>query len=512
MGFNTNATFDLKSIERLWPKFLGMLVVWGLVMAMSVWLYNFLKINSLKWLCVWAAFTFMAIFLFWTIQTKRWFQRTGYSVLLVFFGIVCLGCITFYYVYPNLIKDKYLDIVYIRYWLTAFIVIVLSIIAYFSLFKKHEGLSIVFMVSNQSQYEQEIKEALCEARNKVEQLDDHIQIIIPPFGIANSHKECERYINSHFNQADAIIFASLINSPQNSEFGYSFNRFTSIMSDRYVEKESHYAEKVKSLMDESYRCHEWNTLNIKTDQISRQIVVAENLSHLFLMYVSCIYLQKHKYSDAAEVADKLYIYTLTGNPRYDNLVKDLLAHSYMMAQYNEEYDNQDYHLANEILDECVSKLPQLKTSLAYELSKARIYFYKGDIKGSKQMTKLAKAGHANSEWYVAANLAFYAIYEKKPKEIVSHYKKMLKMPERDPNEVEYAIRFMKIECDKTKDRVYLMGLYHGIAFLYNYIDEKLSEKYLKKTKDYARVNGYQELEAMRELIIKSRGKLLPKNK
>ena len=64
----------------------------------------------------------------------------------------------------------------------------------------------------------------------------------------------------------------------------------------------------------------------------------------------------------------------------------------------------------------------------------------------------------------------------------------------DKKEVDYAIRFLKIEASKSNDRAYLMFLCHGIAFLYLYFDQSRSDKYLKQTRDYAGVNGYQELE------------------
>ena len=513
MGINTNFTGDApKLIKELWPTFWGLVFVWVLEILISIWSFQALKLDSLLFMTIWGAFLFVTTFLIWTIHTKRWFQRTSYLILIHYVGIICVGACVYLWIYPFLIKGTGLDIALIRYWLTAIVVIALMACSYYNVCKKRDGLCIVFMVKNRSQHEHDIMQALVAARDKVEETANNIQIVIPPFGIAETPKGCKRYINSHFNQADAVIFASLIDSPQGSEFGYSFNGFTSMMSDRYVKKENRDDESVKMLMDESYRCHEWNTLNINTNQISRQLEVASNLTHLFLMYVSCIYLQKHKYSDAIGVADALYTYSITGIKRYDDAIRELLAHSYITAQYIEEYDNQDYGRALEILDECVQKLPQMRSTLTYDLSMARIHFYEGNLQESKNMTKRAKARHSNADWYVAVNLAFYAIYEKKPKELFSHYKRMLKMQKQDKKEVDYAIRFLKIEASKSNDRAYLMFLCHGIAFLYLYFDQSRSDKYLKQTRDYAGVNGYQELEEMRNLIQTSRGKLKVKQK
>lgn len=507
MGINTNVTADApKLIKELWPTFWGMVFVWVLEVVFSMWLSQSLKIESPTLVALWSLFLFVTTFLVWTIQTKRWFQRTGYWILLHYFGTLLIVC-TVYLTYPYLIERSKLDIPYIRYWLPVVIGAILITCSYLYICRKHNGLCVVFLVRNQSQYERDILQALAEAQSMVEQVADNIQIVIPPFGIANTPKGCERYINSHFNQADAVIFASLIDSPQGSEFGYSFNRFTSMMSDRYIKKRNRDEESVRVLMDESYRCHEWNTLNINTDQISRHLEVAGNLTHLFLMYVSCIYLQKNKYTEAIGVSEALYTYASTGNARYDDLVRELVVHSYVTAQYIEEYDNQDYNRAHEILDECVRRIPQMKHSLLYELSMARIYFYEGNIKESKRITKSIKTNRPTAGWYVTTNLAFFAIYEKKPGEMVSHYKRMLKMQKQDRREVDYAIRFLKIEMSKTNDLSYMMGLCHGIAFLSLYFDETQSDKYFKKTRDYVSIAGYRELEPMRQLIISSKGKL-----
>ena len=508
MGFNTNISIDiLKLIEKLWSKIWGLILLCIFEIAFGIWGYSSINCDVSIKICIHVeCLLLLATILVWAIHTKRWFQRTGNKVLFIYFGVICLGSLIYFYVYSYFTGTKY-DILYVCYWLPIFGIVLLLGVANYYISKKRTDLCVVFMVSNQSRYEQDIMQALIEARNKVEQIDSKIKIVIPPFGIVNSVNECKKYINGFFNQADAIIFASLINSPEGSEFGYSFTRFSSLMSDRYIKKETRDDDEVAILMDESYRCHEWNTLNINTDQISRQLKIAGNLTHLFLMYVSCIYLQKHKYTDAIDVADSLYTFTSTGNQRYDNLVQNLMANSYLTAQYIEEYDNQDYHKAHSILEECVRKLPHMKKTLAYNLSMARIYFYEGNLKRSKQMTKQVKGFSGNSEWYVAINMAFYAIYEKKCKEIVSYYKKMLKMQKQDKKEVDYAIRFLKIELDKTNDITYKMRLCHGLAFLYNYLDENKSKMYLRKVNSYASIDGYRDLETMRELICTSRGKL-----
>ena len=173
--------------------------------------------------------------------------------------------------------------------------------------------------------DEQIKKSLEEARYRIEEIDPDIQIVIPPFGIANSIRAAEKYINGHFNQADAVIFARMTDSNEGSEFGYQFTKFTSRFSNRYIKASEMMTNEVDYLMTQSYKCHEWNTLNIDKDSISQTLEVAGNLQDLFLMYVSCIYLYKNKYSNAIAVADRLYTYTGTGNTGFDNMVKELLA-------------------------------------------------------------------------------------------------------------------------------------------------------------------------------------------
>lgn len=508
MGVNTNLTVDIsKLISKVWPTFLGVLIVWVIEVILYYLLFRCLEIDFKKYAIISSLFLFVTTFLVWVIHTKRWFQITGYWILIHYVIILGGGVGAYYLCYPLFVQKTHLDIAILRYCLTAFAIFILFVCSYLVVRRKHKGLCIVFMVTNKSTHESDIMQALIEAKNRVDEVASNIQIVIPPFGIAGTPIACKHYINGHFNQADALIFASLINSPEGTEFGYCFNRFTSIMSDRYVKRAHRDDNGVNMLIDESYRCHEWNTLNINNDQISRQLEVAGNLTHLFLMFVSCIYLQKHKYTDAIGIADKLYTYSSTGNKPFDDLVMKLLRYSYMSAQYNEEYDNQNYELALEILSECAKKLPQFKNSLAYDLSMARIYFYDGNLKESKKMTRHAKASHPNADWYVTVNYAFYAIFENKYREIASHYKKLLKMDSQNKDEVEYAIRFLRIEESKTDDKYYLIGLYYGIAFLSLYYDERLSARYLRKITSFSKLECYKELEPMRALIASSKGKL-----
>lgn len=510
MSLNTNGTIDIpKTIRELWPSMGGMFFVWGVEVVFSFWLFQTLKLDEIVWLGVWGLFLFVTTFLVWTIQTKRWFQRTGYRILICYLCIIGIGVCVYYGMYPKLIAGTKLDWPFIQYWGTALLVAFLCVVLYYCYFHvgKRDDLLIVFLVSNRSSHECDIKKALEEARNQIEQITRNIHIVIPPFGIANGISQCERYINGHFNQADVVIFASMTDSCEGSEFGYKFTRFTSRISKRYIKTNKEDEIGINHVLTESQKGREWNTLNIRKDDISRTLEVAGNLKDLFLMYVSCIYLYKHRYSEAIKVTDQIYTYRATGNITFDNVVKDLMVNAYLTAARAEEQENRDFNRANALLEECIQKLPQVRDSLPYKLALARLHYYNNNLHESKKVTKSIKALFPWAEWYWTINLAFYAIFERKPKEVYSHYKHLLKAPCPTREEVDFSIRFQEKELKETIDDQYRLFLYHGLAFLNLYINEKKSSRYIKMAELYANIEGYEALEKMRKLINNSSGKL-----
>lgn len=518
MGFNLNGTADIprliRLIEKIWPTILGVLIAF-LIVIITVVYFNRTLIH-ISW--IYAILSLIVLlpttFLIWTIATKRWFQRTGYWIILVLVAALASGFIFYSVVYPLYVENTMCDVGYIRWWGSCLAAILIERGCYLSFFRfaSRKNLCIVFLVSNRSSHEHDIKKSLEEARHRIEEIDSDIQIVIPPFGIANSICAAERYINGHFNQADAIIFARMIDSNEGSEFGYQFTKFTSRFSNRYIKVSDMMTREVDYLMTQSYKCHEWNTLNIDKDSISQTLEVAGNLRDLFLMYVSCIYLYKNKYSNAIAVADQLYTYIGTGNTGFDNLVKELMAHSYVVAEQTEEHENRDFARAHEILDECIVKLPSMKHSLSYKLALARLYYYEGNLRESKRATKDVKNTFKNSEWYWTINMAFYAICERKAKEVYTHYKRLTKITPPGLEEIEFPRRFQEKELKETSDDQYRIFLLHGIAFLSLFTDDKASTKLLKKAEIYSRLEGYIELEKVRDLIESQRGKLIFKPK
>ena len=510
MGLNLNGTFDvLKLIAEKWSTIWGMLGAWIIEVIIVVYVNHHLNICSWLSASLFLAYMLPTTFLLWTIATRRWFQRSTYNVFLPYAAITAVCAVFYIYLYPNLIEHTKVNLPYMNIWGTALLAVLLGIITYICYFcyGKRDDLWIVFLVSNRSSHEKDIKKALDEARIQIEQIAPQIHIVIPPFGIANGIGQSERYINGHFNQADAVIFASMTDSSEGYEFGYKFTRFTSRMSRRYIEPPKDDDFDVDRVLTESQRGREWNTLNISKDDISRTLEVAGNLKELFMMYVSCIYLYKHRYTEAIAIAEQLYTYKATGIVPFDDVVKDLVANAYVTAARAEEENNRDFGRAKALLDECIRKLPHVKYSLVYKLALARLYFYDNNMRESKRVTKSVRASFPWAEWYWTINLAFYARCERKPKEVYTHYKHLIKAPKPTQEEVEFSIRFQEKELKYTIDDQYRLFLYHGLAFLNLYLDEKKSNHYLNMVEGNQNIEGYDGLAKMRELILSSKGKL-----
>jgi hypothetical protein len=109
-------------------------------------------------------------------------------------------------------------------------------------------------------------------------------------------------------------------------------------------------------------------------------------------------------------------------------------------------------------------------------------------------------------------MAFYAIYERKAKEVYSHYRRLTKIAPPGLEEIEFPRRFQEKELKETHDDQYRMFLLHGISFLSLFTDDKASIRLLKEVERYSKLEGYNDLQKVRELIESQQGKLLYKRK
>ena len=521
MELKDDASTNLLSILGLifrswrWPK--------GLLLAifLELCLIFFFEILNLSLLSKVSLFMLSAMItsLIWVVSNKRAFQKTGYWIFLWFSIVIGIICLFPTFVYNNYIINSSWDLPFIRFWGTTVVALCLFSGYYIVDFKivHRNKLCIVFLISNYSKYENKIRQTLENARYKIESEVANINIVIPPFGIADDVKKCDFFINNLFCQADAVIYTRIIDS--NDEFGYKLTNFTSRMNSR------HMSQKVDDIdhchiLSEASKCKDWNTLNKEGNSIAKKGIMANDLYQLLLIYVGCIYLYKRMYSDALPIADKLFRHSGEDGSRLNDLTNALLADAYLTAAQWEEQENQDYNKALNNLHDCVVRLPYISTTLRYKLAMARNMLLLGNIKESKKMTKSVTPSSSTRnavngyirdphmyDWYVNINLAFYAIYERRPLEVISNYKRLFKSPSPNKKEIEFAINFLQNQYKTTYDDQYRMFLLHGIAFLSLYIDKKKSMSFLERAESYKEMQGYSQLLKLRNLITEYNGNL-----
>lgn len=508
--FSTNPLELIQIISRLWRWPIGLLGLFFIEMYIVL----FADIISLSQLfkVILLLLLFINTSLIWAISNKLAFHRTKYWTLLWLSIIEGITSLFPTIIYNNLIINTRFNLPYMQLWGTILIALILFSIYYVIDFKftHKNGLIIVFLISNTSKFETKIRSTLEEARYKIEKEDPNINIIIPPFGIANNIKKCELFIKNLFCQADAVVYTRVIDS--NDEFGYKFTDFTSRMNSRHMSKKTGDINH-NQILSEASKCKDWNSFNKEGNSITKKEIMANDLFQLLLIYVGCIYLYKKMYSEAIPIADKLFKHSRGEENRLKQLTNELVSYAYLTAERWEEQENQDYNKALQNLQECKKRLPYITTTLRYKLAMARVKLLLGDIKSSKKYTKSVKPSNSAQksafgevknphiyDWYIHINLAFYAIYERKPIEIISNYKKLFKSPFPNKEEVAFAINFLQNQYKDTYDDQYRMFLLHGIAFLHLYLDKKKALSYIEEAKSYKELQGYNQLLRLRNII------------
>ena len=228
-NITTNSFDVLRFIVSHWRWFRGLLCV----IALEFFLLCCFSIDHEDSIIIKvgvAAAMSVITFFVWVINTKRWFHRTQYWVLLWILLIMLCGVFFAYVVYPIYIENTSYGTELTRWGGAVIICMLLFLLYYLFDFKfcKRKSLYIIFLISNFSKNEEKILTTLNTARREIEDASKDIKILIPPFGIANSITECERFINGWFCQADAVIYTQMIES--DDEFGYKFTNFTSRMN------------------------------------------------------------------------------------------------------------------------------------------------------------------------------------------------------------------------------------------------------------------------------------------
>lgn len=493
MSTNNNLTYNVVDIFKFvfskWRHFWGCLLVMAIEDILMICLPFPDSITIPVRLGILPG-AFVITFFVWTISTDRWFHRSSYWALLWITLFVGAAFLFGYVIYSTCIKDTIVDISYIQWWGSILVFVILFVIYYVLDFKllHQDRRVILFLVADASKYEEQVKSILNEARHRIQSIDQSIIVIIPPFGIAKSISACEKYINGWFCQADAIVYARLIEG--NSESEFKFVDFTSRMNIHRIPKKRDNIN-VGQILTDASKCKDWNTLNKNDNAIAIKEIMASDLAQLLLIYVGCILLYKMKYSVAIPVVDKLFEFDNIENPVLNSITNNMMSYAYLTAAQWEEQQTLNYQQSLDDLEACKKKLPQVVSMLKYKLAMARVMMHLGKIQESMKFTKSitpsakATVGKQSSDtheydWYIRINLAYYAIYDRKPKEVFSNYKALLKTKAPAKEEVDFAIWYQLNELKKNPDDQYRMFLFHGLAFLHLYLDINMSKSFLTK--------------------------------
>ena len=160
MGLNLNGTADVpKLVEKIWSTIWGVFVAF-LIEIIAVVYFNHTIINS-SWVYVGLLLIMLlpTTFLLWAIATKRWFQRSTYWTLLAFIAVLATGVLFYSVLYPLWIERTKYDLPFVQWWGSGLTIILIGIVSYlcFFRFESHKKLCIVFLVSNRSTHEHELR-------------------------------------------------------------------------------------------------------------------------------------------------------------------------------------------------------------------------------------------------------------------------------------------------------------------------------------------------------------------
>ncbi len=450
--------------------------------------------------------------LIWHIETQRWFQRNPKHIWYI--SILPIAISVFFHLWlydwffrSGLVIPKAICTLTLLLILLGLSLGLYCILTHFQ--KDKQKLIIAFLVSNKSKHEKEIRAMLDECKDKIEERDNRIKIVIPPFGIANNRNACTRFLNCWFSQVDAIVCTKISDSAT-QEFGYEVSNFTSQIRKKIIRKHAGEAnQSINFVLQECYKDRDWNTFHIKADNITVTHTISNYLYQILSLYVSCIYLYIDRYDDALMGVERLYSLKEYEGTRINALAQELLSKAYLLFIQTEIEDkSHDYNTALTLLNICADRVPYITSKLSYILLKARILFYIGKVKDSKKLTHTL-CSISQYDWYMNINFGFYAIYEQKPLEVYYRYRQLLKsvhIPNKE--EVNFAIQFQEQQLKEANDSQYKLYLLHGLAFLYLYTSKSESKKRLKIiAAKYAEFDDYIRLAPVRTLIKDSIGKL-----
>lgn len=137
---------------------------------------------------------------------------------------------------------------------------------------------------------------------------------------------------------------------------------------------------------------------------------------------------------------------------------------------------------------------------------ARLSFYRGDIKASKNYTKEFRKIEGDT-WGYNLNMGFYALYENKVDEWIMWYKRLIKFHP-DKYQVKFAIEFLGYELQNSNSSQYSLLLNCAITYLNIYVNPTKAKRTIKKlTKDNSKDCLILKIEKLFS-IVNSNNKIL----
>lgn len=318
-----------------------------------------------------------------------------------------------------------------------------------------------------------------------------------PFGFKNKIVDYEDYIRRKITQADALIYAQVIDGQDDGNLGYVFTKFTSRINDsRHFNLTKQNNSFLNRLLDQQLKYKEWNNINNSSKDAISRLRIATNLEGMLLMYCSALYMFKNDYATSLPVAKRMY--NVEGQNKQSAIYEtaaNLLSFAYFNSALMLEHTQHNCEAAYENLEECVRLFPILRYNTDYLKAMARITYYRGDIRASRLYTKEFKKKEGFT-WGYALNMGFYAMYEHKIDEFISWYKKLVKYPVLK-EVVLFAIEFLEYELSISNNIDYSASLNVALAYLYMYINPKKAKKKIKYVRSrYNKLDNYQKLNSL----------------
>lgn len=491
----------LKDIKTVWRKWICILTlnIYS-VLFYAQYIYDKVKELSFYYIEYWCIAVFICLSTFiWLVLTRRIFFRDGWKILIWFGAWLVLTSSFPIYLYPFYIANSLIDLPFLIYWGT----VIVGVISWFTIrfiklkFFRDKRIIIVFAISSHvDTSESIIRETINHTIDNIENRFPHIKIIVPPFGYINRPKKCEKYIKRWITQADAMIFAQIIQGEEDGNLGYIYTGFMSVINcNRHKNFNCSNNAFLDDVLSKQFSAKNWNSFNTSRNTAIAKLRIAENLECMLLMYCSALYMFMMDFITALPIAQRMF--SLEKNPHSSivNTAKDLLSFAYLASAVKYKHQNHDYDQAYNNLNECLRIFPAIRNNIAYIKTMARLEYYRGNIKASKKYTKEFKKMEGGS-WGYCLNMGFYALCENKIDEWVNWYKKLCHH-KYTQSEVLFAVEFLEHERSnlKNQDADYLIEI--SIAYLNLFTNKKAAiKKWNKITKKYQNQDISSKLEKL----------------